>query len=74
MRDSEFTCFQTSDKATENDFSDSDYNAEVGTLNRLAEQELMSDMVPLLVRTPNGQNKLGIKRDCWVLNPRVTQI
>ena len=74
MRDSEFTCFQTSDKATENDFSDSDYNAEVGTLNRLAEQELMSDMVPLLVRTPNGQNKLGIKRDCWVLSPRVTQI
>lgn len=74
MRDSEFTCFQTSSGATNCDFGDSEYNQYADFINRLVEQELMSDMVPLLIRTPNGQNKLGIKRDCWVLNPRVTQV
>ena len=30
-------------------------------------------MISLLIRTPNGQHNQGIKRDCWVLNPRITQ-
>lgn len=36
---------------------------------RLVEKELQSDMVPLLVRTPNGQMQKGLLRNCWVANP-----
>ena len=39
----------------------------------MLEQELMSDMVPLLIRAPNNRLKMGLKRDCWVLNPNVVK-
>ena len=28
-------------------------------------------MVPLLIRAPNNRLKMGLKRDCWRLNPKV---
>ena len=37
------------------------------------EDDLMSDQLPLLIRTPNGRNCKGQKRDCFILNPRVTE-
>ena len=38
------------------------------------EDDLMSDQLPLLIRTPNGRNCKGQKRDCFILNPRVTDL
>lgn len=32
----------------------------------------MSDMLPLLIKTPNGRLQSGTKRDCFTLNPRMT--
>ena len=39
---------------------------------RTMERELMSDMVPLLIKTPNGRLRCGLKRDCFKLNPKIT--
>ena len=39
----------------------------------MLEQELMSDMMPMLIRCPNNRLKMGLKRDCWTLNPKVTK-
>lgn len=32
----------------------------------------MSDKLPLYIRTPNGRHNAGQKRDCFILNPRMT--
>ena len=32
----------------------------------------MSDQLPLLIKTPNGRYQAGIKRDCFNVNPRMT--
>jgi hypothetical protein len=38
----------------------------------MLETELMSDQLPLFIRTPNGRNQAGIKRDCFNVNPKMT--
>lgn len=38
---------------------------------RAIEKDLMSDQLPLLIKTPNGRNHSGTKRDCYVLNPQM---
>lgn len=52
----------------DNDFD----NNWLGFVKEL-ENDLCSDRLPLLIRTRNGQEKMGIKRDCWILNPRVNK-
>ena len=39
---------------------------------RTMERELMSEMIPLLIKTPNGRLRCGLKRDCFKLNPKAT--
>lgn len=34
------------------------------------ELDLMSDQLPLFIRVPNGRNRAGQKRDCFMPNPR----
>mmetsp|Transcript_43568 Transcript_43568/g.57694 ORF Transcript_43568/g.57694 Transcript_43568/m.57694 type:complete len:123 (-) Transcript_43568:819-1187(-) len=35
-------------------------------------QELESDMLPLLIKSPNNKNEHGLYRDCFILNPEST--
>ena len=76
MRDTDFTAlYSTNERFVYCDWSrieeaEDDHSTNFGTALRILEQELMSDFVPLLIRTPNGRLKAGVCRDCWVLNPR----
>lgn len=37
----------------------------------MIETELMSDSLPLFMKTPNGRLQAGTKRDCFTVNPRM---
>jgi hypothetical protein len=76
MRDTDFAALgSTADRFVYADWerieeAEDDHTTDFGTALRILEQELTSDLVPLLIRTPNGRLKMGASRDCWVLNPR----
>lgn len=53
------------------DVSENQHDNDFDSVLRQIEKDLMSDKLPLLIRTPNGRNDAGQKRDCFILNPDV---
>ena len=56
------------------DYDDSDVREDGGDgdgdfVYRTVERELMSDMLPFFIKTPNGRHRCGTKRDCYQVNP-----
>jgi len=79
--DSEFTMFASSEatvfsckinELVEQDSFDENKPSQWQVIREI-EQDLCSNRLPLLVRTRNGQLHSGRKRDCWILNPNVTE-
>jgi len=54
------------------DSTDNPEENKVKFIFRTVEKELMSEMVTLLIKTPNGRLRCGLKRDCFKLNPKTT--
>lgn len=51
---------------------DNDEGNEAAFVFRKIEEELMSDQLPLFIKTPNGRHQAGTKRDCYIINPKMT--
>ena len=60
--------------SVEYDYDPSDIQEENKSafIFRAIEKDLMSEMVPLLIKIPNGRLRCGLKRDCYKLNPKTT--
>merc|ERR1719230_880174 len=78
VRDADFTMLQNNGNAFSSEevdsFPEDAPNLEGDTspwVFRQIERELMSDQLPLFIKTPNGRHKMGIKRDCYLLNPQM---
>ena len=72
MMQNTHNCFDT--EVVDDYYDDSDVREDIpdAFVWRTMEKELMSDMLPLLIQTPNGRHRCGIKRDCFRLNPKMT--
>lgn len=78
LRDAEFSMMQNTHNSfdievREDDYHESDIREDNDSAYafRMIETELMSEQLPLFVRTPNGRFQAGTKRDCFHVNPRM---
>jgi len=76
LRDTDFTMMQNTHNSfitevVDDYYDDSDVREanDAAFVFRTMEKELMSDMLPLFIKTPNGRHRCGIKRECYKVNP-----